>query len=70
VLERPRGGGDVGEGRVTALHAEAGEPSQGRAFEAVRLSLTDCDADRQGVAEVDLRELGGGGAEVTQIETW
>jgi hypothetical protein len=67
VLERPGGGGDVGEGRVAPLDTEASEPSQRRALEAVWLGIPDRHADRQGVAEADVRQLGGRGADDAEV---
>ena len=41
------------------LDAVAREPAEGCALEAMRLGLVDGEADREGVAEVDVRQLEG-----------
>jgi hypothetical protein len=53
--------------RVASLEADAREPPQRGALEPLRLGVTDDNADREGVAEVDARKLGGGVADQVRL---
>ncbi len=46
-----------------ALDAEACEPPQRGALEPIRLGLANHDADREGVTQVDVRQLARGAAD-------
>jgi hypothetical protein len=57
----------LGESGFGLLQAEAREPAQGRALEALRLGLADRDANSKRVHELDPRELAGGVADEGEV---
>ena len=57
---------DIGDGR-SALNGVARKPAQRCPLEALRLCFANGHADRQGVAEVDARQLGCGGSDEIEV---
>jgi hypothetical protein len=62
VLKCPCRGLDLGERRLASLDAETREPPERGAFEPIRLGFANDDADREGVTQVDVRQLTSGAA--------
>jgi hypothetical protein len=58
---------DLGECGLSVFEAEAREPPQRGALESLRFGLADGDADRERIAEVDARQLGGGVADQDEV---
>jgi hypothetical protein len=52
---------------LASLQAKARQPPQRSALEPLRLGMPNRDADRQGVTEVDARQLGGGVADQGEV---
>ena len=61
---------DLGDGRVASLNAEAREPAQRRALEALRFRAPNRDGRLRGISEVHAWQLGGGVADEVRFSVF